>query len=243
MNRNALIQRYSFPVSSADSRPILRGINGLGQYARMWCQCDNNVALASFRIDGSIDSSTLLGLPSINDPQWDAPTPLFNNSPGVAFNIDIRGQSELAINTDLVPANSIVNLTTAFLPKQGVSRVRGRILSQQTIVPSNLSTPFFGTSQIVDCADTDVLHIQATALNSVSTTWFIQGSIDGEFWWSVPDLDSTAFFNSATIYSIASGTFVRNLDVSGYRYVRLLLNGTTASPFNTLATFYGEALE
>ena len=245
MNRNAVIQRFQFPYTSG-TITRLRGYSLLPDYARMWATSDNgtNPFVTFFGLYGSSDGSRFNGLPIINVASYAGFVAAETATPGTIANIDIRGQGDLAYLSSANPASGLVTLTTAILPAQGAIRARARTLSTQTIVPSNPAPgPYLGTSQIVDCADVDTLSIQCADTNSTSTSWFIQGSIDGELWWDVPVLGSTDISGSATIRTISSNTFVRNLDVSGYRYVRLLLNGTTVNPFNTIATFYGEALE
>jgi hypothetical protein len=245
MNKNAVIQRFAVQVTGTAPASLARlgSIPNLGQYARAWVSHNNaNAGITTNSIWGSSDATEFNGLPNIYDTAYQSFTVSEVGDVGTLTNLDIRGQTELAYG-QTNGSMAVVDLTATFLPQVGSTRVRQRVVSQQTIVPSNESANFFGTSTPVDCFDVDTLSIQVTEASSLTTTWYIQGSIDGEWWYDVPSVGQTTTSAAATGKTVTSGTFVRNLDVSGYRYVRLLLNGTTASPFNTLATFYGEALE
>lgn len=247
MNRNAVIQRFALSISG--DLPLLTrlsGISNLSQYARAWVSYDNAATLSTTNeLHGSSDGIKFNGLPNYYDTNYSGASVVQATDIGTLVNVDVRGQTELAYG-QVNNLTGLVNLTLCLLPAPGTRTTRGRVLSTQTIVPSNPSSPFLGSSQIVDCADVDILSIQCTDTLGTTKTWDIQGSIDGQWWWGIPSIGQT--FNlvsaiAANDKTIVDGTFVRNLDVSGYRYVRLRLAFSSPSTFNTIATFYGEALE
>lgn len=249
VNRNAVIQRFGLNITGDAPASVvpLRDIRNVGQYARAWASYSNaNAGLTTNSLWGSSDGIKFNGLPNYYDTQSQAFFPIEAGNFGTLVNIDIRGQAEIAYGqTNNLP--SVIDLTLCLLPAPGTRTARGRVLSTQTIVPSNPAPgPYLGTSQIVDCADVDTLSIQCTDTLGTTKTWDIQGSIDGQWWWGVPSIGQTTNPFSGVAgndKTITDGTFVRNLDVSGYRYVRLRLTSASASTFNTIATFYGEALE